>query len=195
MFCLLLMLTASIANAQAVNDAPPCLNSEPACVEQLTTRAVNSSGEIRLLDETIRLARRRQWTNYLAADSFNIIGSLLRLGRNIAGGGDIQQSRIAVRALELRRSEVITNLRSQITELLRQIETAERKKNQAQTLLETQRSLVAILEVGYRSGDLSTERMIPAWEKLNNFRVEIQTAEAERNAALQNLLLLISPRR
>ena len=177
------------ASAQSV-DVLPCEELSPACINQLTERALRSSGELRLLDEQARLARRRQWTNYLAADSFNVIGSLLRLGRNIAGGGDIQQSRLAVRALELRRAETVARQRASIVEQLTALVAARRREALSRNVLESHLARLAILEVSYRSGEGSTEQMLPLWTRTEELRAQIETARAEAETARRKLLEL-----
>ncbi len=61
-------------------------------------------------------------------------------------------------------------------------------------LYDAQYSLVAVLEISYKSGELSTERMMPVWEKLNRFKIEIQTFETERESIRKKLIVLIEPK-
>jgi hypothetical protein len=72
-------------------------------------------------------------------------------------------------------------------------EIAKRKQLQSQTLFDAQRVLVAVLEVSYRSGELSTERIMPVWEKLDFYKIEIQTAETERATIRKKLIALVKP--
>jgi len=214
------MLAATLANAQSVEDVTsqrsenidqsrlavtqsahaisaesqlPCLDSSPSCVEQLTTQAVNNSLELRVIDEAVKLSKRRGWTDYISLNALNPLTQMLQLTRNIAGGGDVQQRKLSIKQLELRRHELTTQLRAEVSGLLTRIEADERKRSQAQTLFDAQRAMVAVMEVGYRSGDGSTERMLPIWEKLDFFRDEVEAAKADRAAATQKLLLLIRP--
>ncbi len=53
--------------------------------------------------------------------------------------------------------------------------------------------MTAVLEVSYRSGELSTERMMPVWEKLKFYKIEIQTAETEIGTIKKKLLILVEP--
>ena len=100
---------------------------------------------------------------------------------------------MTISQLELRRTETVKNLRVQIRELLLNSETSERKRLQSQTLLDAQRVLVAVLEVSYKSGELSTERMMPVWEKLDFYKIEIQTTENERETIKKKLVALVEP--
>ncbi len=63
MLLFLLMLTIPI-HAQTNNDLP-CFDTSEKCVETLTAQAVANSAEIKVLDETIKLARRKGWTQYI----------------------------------------------------------------------------------------------------------------------------------
>ncbi len=78
--------------------------------------------------------------------------------------------------------------------LVLQAENAERKKLQTQTLFDAQSSLAAILEISYQSGELSTERMMPVWEKLDFYKIEIGKAETEREVLRKKLIALVEPR-
>ncbi len=191
--CSLLTLTAALTIQAQSDEAPPCLESSPACVEQLTLIVVNNSRELKVIDEAVKLQRAKLWTTYIGADSFNPLSMVFKMARNIAGGGERSERKLVISQLELRRSEIVTSLRAQVSDLLQVIEASDRKKAQAKVLHDAQRAMVATLEVSYRSGDGSTEQMLPVWEKLDYFRVEMATAEANRAAAIQKLLLLIRP--
>ena len=60
-------------------------------------------------------------------------------------------------------------------------------------LFDAQHSLAAVLEVSYKSGELSTERMLPVWEKLDFYKIEIQTAETTRETIKKKLIVLVEP--
>ena len=64
MLSLLLMLTIT-ANLKAQNDELPFFDSFEICVEKLTAQAVANSEEIKVIDATIKLARRKGWTQYI----------------------------------------------------------------------------------------------------------------------------------
>ncbi len=78
--------------------------------------------------------------------------------------------------------------------MLLEAEDAERKKIQSQTLYDAQSSLIAVLEISYKSGELSTERMMPVWEKLDYFKIEIRNAETKHETLRRKLILLIAPK-
>jgi len=159
----------------------------------LTAQAVANSEEIKVIDQTIKLARRKGWTQYIDVSAIDPLTLSVQILRNIFGGGERQTRKLTISQLELRRTETVRNLRAQISDLLLQAETFERKQAQSQTLYDSQRSLVAILEVSYKSGELSTERMIPVWEKLDFYKIEIQTAETERETIRKKLIILVEP--
>ncbi len=102
-----------------------------------------------------------------------------------------QTRKLAISQINLRRTETVLRIRAEINDLLLQAENAERKRAQMQTLFDAQSSLVAVLEVGYKSGELSTERMLPVWEKLRFYKIEIQNAETERETIKKKLIVLV----
>lgn len=188
---LLSLLTFQIL-IHAQNDLP-CFDSSEICAEKLTARAVANSEEIKVIDATIKLAKRKGWTQYIDVSAIDPLTLSVQILRNIFGGGERQTRKLTVSQLELRRTETVKNLRVQINDLLLQAENARRKKAQSQTLFDAQRSLVAVLEVSYKSGELSTERMLPVWEKLDFYKIEIQTAETTRETIKKKLIALVEP--
>jgi len=176
----------------AQNDLP-CFDSSENCVEKLTAEAVANSEEIKVIDATIKLAKRKGWTQYIDVSAIDPLTLSVQILRNIFGGGERQTRKLTVSQLELRRTETVKNLRAQISELLLNAETSERKLLQSQTLFDAQSVLVAVLEVSYKSGELSTERMMPVWEKLDFYKIEIQTAETERETIKKKLIALVKP--
>ena len=188
---LLSLLTFQIL-IHAQNDLP-CFDSSEICAEKLTARAVANSEEIKVIDATIKLAKRKGWTQYIDVSAIDPLTLSVQILRNIFGGGERQTRKLTVSQLELRRTETVKNLRVQINDLLLQADNARRKKSQSQTLFDAQRSLAAVLEVSYKSGELSTERMLPVWEKLDFYKIEIQTAETTRETIKKKLIVLVEP--
>ncbi len=164
MLLFLLMLTTAI-QVHAQNDLP-CFDSSEKCVEILTAQAVANSAKIKVLDETIKLARRKGWTQYIDVSAIDPLTMSIQILRNVLGGGELQTRKLAISQINLRRTETFLRIRAEINDLLLQDENAERKKRQTQTLFDAQSSLAAVLEISYQSGELSTERMMPAWENL-----------------------------
>lgn len=188
---LLFLLTLTIP-IHAQSDLP-CFDSSEKCAEILTAQAVANSEEIKVIDATIKLAKRKGWTQYFDVSAIDPLTLSVQILRNIFGGGERQTRKLTISQLELRRTETVLKIRAQISELLLQAETFERKQAQSQTLLDAQRVLAAVLEVSYKSGELSTERMLPVWEKLNSYKIEIQTAETERETIKRKLIALVEP--
>lgn len=186
---LLFLLTLTI-QIRAQNDLL-CFDTSEKCVETLTAQSVANSAEIQVLDETIELARRKGWTQYIDVSAIDPLTLSVQILRNIFGGGERQTRKLAISQIELRRTETVLRIRAEINDLLLQAENVERKRAQTQTLFDAQSSLVAVLEVSYQSGELSTERMMPVWEKLDFFKVEIQKAETERETLRKKLILLV----
>lgn len=170
-----------------------CFDSSEICAEKLTAQAVANSEEIKVIDQTIKLAKRKGWTQYIDVSAIDPLTLSVQILRNIFGGGERQTRKLTLSQLELRRTEIVLNIRAEISDLLLQAETFERKRLQSQTLYNSQRVLVAVLEVSYRSGELSTERMLPVWEKLDFYKIEIQTAETGRESIRKKLIVLVEP--
>ncbi len=192
MLSLLLTLTIT-ANLKAQNDLP-CFDSSEVCVQKLTAEAVANSEEIKVLDATIKLAKRKGWTQYIDVSAIDPLTLSVQILRNIFGGGERQQRKLSIAQIELRRSETVSRIRTEISNLLVEAENAERKRLQSKMLYDAQSSLVAVLEVNYKSGELSTERMMPVWEKLDYFKIEIQTSETERETIGKKIVGLIEPK-
>jgi len=188
---LLFLLTLTIP-IHAQNDLP-CFDSSEKCVEILTVQAVANSEEIKVIDATIKLAKRKGWTQYIDVSAIDPLTLSIQILRNILGGGERQTRKLTISQLELRRTETVKNLHAEISDLLLQAETAEQKRAQSQTLFVAQRVFAAVLEVSYKSGELSTERMLPVWEKLNFYKNEIQNAETERETIKKKLIVLVEP--
>jgi hypothetical protein len=181
------------ANLNAQNDLP-CFDSSEICVQKLTAQAVANSEEIKVLDQTIKLAKRKGWTQYIDVSAIDPLTLSVQILRNIFGGGERQQRKLSIAQIELRRSETVQKIRAEITNLLIEAENFERKRLQSKMLYDAQSSLVAVLEVSYKSGELSTERMMPVWEKLDYFKIEIQTTETEKESIRKKLIVLIEPK-
>ncbi len=194
---LLLLLTLTIAaNLNVQNDLREalCFDSSEVCIQKLTAQAVANSEEIKVLDQTIKLAKRKGWTQYIDVSAIDPLTLSVQILRNIFGGGERQQRKLSIAQIELRRSETVQKIRAEITNLLIEAENFERKRLQSKMLYDAQSSLVAVLEISYKSGELSTERMMPVWEKLDYFKIEIQTAETERESIRKKLIVLIEPK-
>ncbi len=191
MLLFLLMLTTAI-QIPAQNDLP-CFDTSEKCAETLTAQAIANSAEIKVLDQTIKLARRKGWTQYIDVSAIDPLTLSVQILRNIFGGGERQTRKLQLAQINLRRTETVLRIRAEINDLLLNAENAERKKLQTQTLFDAQSSLVAVLEISYQSGELSTERMMPVWEKLDFYRIEIERAATERETLRKNLIALVEP--
>ena len=193
MWSLLLMLILT-AILEAQNNELPCFNSSEICIEKLTSQAVANSEENRVLDQTIKLAKRKGWTQYIDVSALDPLTMSVQILRNIFGGGTRQQRKVSIAQIELRRTETVSRIQIEISNLLIEAENAERKRLQSKMLYDAQISLVAVLEISYKSGELSTERMMPIWEKLDYFKIEIQTAETTRETFRKKLIALVEPK-
>jgi len=139
-------------HAQTKNDLP-CFDTSEKCVEILTAQAVANSAEIKVLDQTIKLARRKGWTQYIDVSAIDPLTLSVQVLRNIFGGGERQTRKLAISQINLRRTETVSRIRAEINDLLLNAENAERKRAQSETLYDAQRSLVAVLEVSYQAAN------------------------------------------
>ncbi len=145
MLLFLLMLTTTI-QIPAQNNLP-CFDTSEKCVETLTAQAVANSAEIKVLDQTIKLARRKGWTQYIDVSAIDPLTLSVQILRNIFGGGERQTRKLQLAQINLRRTETVLRIRAEINDLLLQAENAVRRKLQTQTLFDAQSSLVAVLEI------------------------------------------------
>ncbi len=142
---LLLLLTLTLAaNLNAQNDLP-CFDSSEVCVQKLTAQAVANSEEIKVLDATIKLAKRKGWTQYIDVSAIDPLTLSVQILRNIFGGGERQQRKLSIAQIELRRADSVQKIRAEITYLLIEAENFERKRLQSKMLYDAQSSLVAVL--------------------------------------------------
>ncbi len=114
---LFILLLTIPARAQTI-EVLPCENSSEICVETLTAQAVNNSDQIKLLDDTIKLAKQRGWTSYIDVSALNPLILSLQLIRNALGGGERQKRKIEIKTLELARADKAAQLRADISALL-----------------------------------------------------------------------------
>jgi outer membrane protein TolC len=192
-----------ITDNWSLNTELPCLDSSPKCIEELTEAAIANSGELKtiemqlgmwsdrdkLIDQRIKYARSRQWTNFLTLDPFKLV-------QTIFGGGDSQRSAIAISDLEIkkaaleaeqagflrRQAEVESQIREQILTLVLNYEAALRQATLIASQLDSQRILSQVVEIDYRYGNSSTESYLAALEKrerLENQLIQSQTTQAE----------------
>lgn len=189
-----MLTTATQIHAQNNLREALCFDTSDECVETLTAQAIGNSAEIKVLDQTIRLAKRKKWTQYIDVSALEPIGMSIQILRNLFGGGEVQTRKLAISQINLRRTETVLRIRAEINDLLLQAKTADGRKALAQTLLDTQSTLAAVLEVSYKSGELSTERMLPIWEKLDSYKTEIKTAETERGRIKKKLIDVVEPK-
>ena len=126
------------ANLKAQNNELPCFDSSEICVEKLTAQAVANSEEIRVLDQTIKLAKRKGWTQYIDVSALDPLTMSVQILRNIFGGGERQQRKLSIAQIELRRTETVSRIRTEISNLLIEAENAERKRLQSKMLYDAQ---------------------------------------------------------
>ncbi len=186
-----MLLTLSF-QATAQTDLP-CEQNTPECVEQLTARAVENSREIRLLDETIKLAKRKGWTQYIDVSAIDPLTLSIQIVRNLLGGGERQERKLRIKSLEVARATKAEELKTRIIEFLSQIESAKRRTEYSRLALENHQTRLALVEINYRSGEGSTETMLTLWQRTDALKAEIEAAETEAKAAWRKLSEIIAP--
>jgi Outer membrane efflux protein len=117
--------------------------------------------------------------SWLNADGLNPLAVGLRLARNLAGGGDRAAARLEIAQMERRRAEVEAGLRLAVAERVAELEAAGRRLSLAREREATHRSRLALLVVGYRLGEGSTEEMITLLQAGEELRVRVAEAAAE----------------
>ncbi|MDQ3713406.1 MAG: hypothetical protein M3388_14460 [Acidobacteriota bacterium] len=73
-----------------------------------------------------KLAKRKGWTQYIDVSAIDPLTLSVQILRNIHGGGERLTRKLTIAQLELRRTEIVKNLRAQIGDLLLQMETLEK---------------------------------------------------------------------
>ena len=152
-----------------------------------------------MADGGINYAESKLWTNYIP-DSFspnplNLINPFSWI-KNLAGGGDIQRSKIAIADLELKKAnvevqrtelerrytEIQTQTREQILTLVLDYEAAERQAALIAAQLNNHQIILKAMEIDYRFGGSSTDAYLAAVEKqerLENQLIQTQIAQVE----------------
>ncbi|EKU97111.1 hypothetical protein Lepto7375DRAFT_0983 [Leptolyngbya sp. PCC 7375] len=166
------MLKSLLWCGPALAQGLPCLSSRPACLAELTELALDQSSEIEAISEELVFAHERQ--EYAEARTWMHLMTLdpLRLVQNIFGGGDVQQERLAIAALELETANLIRRLEAvgdeiagEVVDLVLDYEQMIRKGQLLAAQLETQRQRQAVQETKYRTGQSSTDAMLRVWQR------------------------------
>ncbi len=97
---LLLLLTLTLAAYLKAQNDLPCFDSSERCVVALTAQSVANSEEIKVLDATIKLARRKGWTQYIDVSAIDPLTLSVQILRNIFGGGERQQRKLSIAQIE-----------------------------------------------------------------------------------------------
>ncbi len=182
-------------STSAPNEALPCCDSSPSCIQTLTGRALKASPEIKVLDEAIKLNKTKLWTNYLSANALNPLSLALQVARNIAGGGEVAQAKLTTNQLRATRAALEQTMRERVTQYLTDYEAATRAETNTRAQLEAHEQRLSILLVSYRLGDSTTEAVLPEFAQSESLRAQITSAQAAGNAALVKLREIVAPSR
>lgn len=183
----------SIVNSQLSIHPLPCSDSSPACVQNLSELAVQNSRELVVLEQAIAFQKKKLWTHWLHADGWNPLAIGLRIVRNVAGGGDRAAAKLEIARLELRRSELETELRAAILRAVLAYETTQRQGQDAETKLTTHRNRLALVHIAYRLGEGSTETMLQLWQTETELERAVENAQIERQQRFVQLQSLVAP--
>jgi hypothetical protein len=192
----------------------PCLDSSKECVEKLAEAAIARSGELKTLDDQIRLLDRRLglasegidyaqsklWTNYIPDPSggnlLNIINPISWI-KNLFGGGDIQRERLAITDLEIKkadieaaRAELESLLQEQILTLALNYEAAVRQSSSIISQLDDHQILSKVVEIDYRFGGSSTDAYLAAVEKRERLENQLIQTQISQNESVRKILSL-----
>lgn len=179
------------ATNSPATDHLPCTDSSPTCLQTLSDLAVQNSREWAVLGQAIALQKKKLWTNWLSADGLNPLAIALRLARNVAGGGERAAAQLELARLELRRTEVVSELREAVTRAVFAYETAQRELTLAQSRLTVHQTRLAWLTIAYRLGEGNTETMLQLWQQETELQAALQQARtlcAQRRTQLQGIV-------
>src|SRR5262249_15279600 len=129
-------------------------------------------------------------SSWLNADGLNPLRVGFRIMRNVMGGGDVAANRLDVAQLERRRAEIEASLRLQISNVLSDLESAERRRDLARTKAATHAAQLKLLAVGYRLGDGSTEAFLAQWQIGEDLRGAVSQAEYDVKREFRHICAL-----
>lgn len=179
----------------------PCFSSRPECLITLTEAAVARSPEITALDERLELVARqlnrqyeRRWTAILPA-----LGDLINLNpmgllETLFGGGGFRDVDVKLAELELRvsdlvrrRAEVTGQLQQQLLDLVLDIEQGERQIALLRSQIATHQQRLAVIEIGYRLGEGSTEQIMELWQQRETLEAQLTEETINREQSIRRL--------
>jgi hypothetical protein len=143
------------------------------------------------LEQAIRLQKKKLWTHWLNADGLNPLAIVLRIARNVAGGGERAAAQLELARLELRRTELAAQVREAVARAVFAEETAQRAWTQAQSRLTAHQTRLAWLTISYRLGEGSTETMLQLWQQETELQAEVEQARVlchQRRTQLQGIV-------
>jgi outer membrane protein TolC len=118
---------------------------------------------------------------------------VLRVGRNLAGGGDRAAGKLTIDQLKLRRAEVIIQIRQSLITSVLNYEAAARARELASSRLTAYTTNLPIIELAYRLGDGETSAMLSLWEHGEELRAALAKAEADLARERSTITLLVFP--
>lgn len=189
---LFILLLAIPTKAQIINNLP-CEDSSATCVETLTALAWENSQSIKLLDETIKLAKRRGWTNYIDVSALNPVILSLQLIRNALGGGERQKRKIEIKTLELARADKAAHLRAEISALLFALDFLDKRITAQKIAQDAHSKRVSLYEISYAYGDGNTETMLSLWQTSDAIKNTLDLLLADKEETRRKLIEIITP--
>ena len=180
---------------QTTGNGLSCQISSPICLQTLGDLARQNNRELVVLEQSLRLQKKKLWTSWLNADGLNPLAMGLRLARNMIGGGERAARQLEIARLELRRAELITNLYQAVARALAACEQAQEQQAQAQARWAAQRVRLQFAEAAYRLGESSTEAMLVLWQAETEAHARQGRTEQQVVHAQARLLHLVFPPR
>lgn len=192
-FLLLFILLSVIPLKAQTIKVLPCADSGASCVETLTAQAVANSDSIKLIDSTIKLARRKGWTQYIDVSAIDPITLSLQVVRNLLGGGERQKRKIEIKSFELAKQKETSVLRDSIFGQLIIREAAEKRLYDAANAKESHLRRVSLYETSYKFGDGDTATLLQFWQQTDVLTSAIDAARSDEANARRKLLFIVFP--
>jgi hypothetical protein len=192
--------TPKTSGQQTTNHQPPttnhqlpCLTSEPDCLQILGDLAVHNNRELALLEQTLRLQKKKLWTNWLSADGLNPLTISLRVIRNLVGGGERAAAKLEIARLEWRQAEQISQIHNQITQAVFAYEVSQQQLAATKDRLTAHQTRLQFSIIEYRLGGVGTETMLQLWQTETELQRDIEQARSLCHQRLILLQLLLIP--
>jgi hypothetical protein len=170
----------------------PCTDSTPACIERVVDLAILERPELVVLDNSIALQKRKLWTTWISTDGLHPVTIAFRIARNLAGGGDHAALMLEISRLEVRRAELVSQIRESVTRRLIDLDQVKLERDQLAERVRFTAARNRAFEISFASGQESTPAMIQLWLQERELKLELGRAESrvlEKRLELEEYVL------